>query len=437
MLREARIAAQIQSPHVVACYDFGFLSDRSPFMVMEYVGGPSLRARIADGPLPIDELRRFMLQAAQGIDAAADLGVMHRDLKPSNMLIAPSGDLKIADFGLARLTATTGAKALRERPLTGPGMVLGTPFYMAPEQAWSPQESDTRADVYGYGASFYHAATGRRPFELDDMLELLMAHRREIPTRPRALRPDLPEDLQAILERCLAKAPRDRFQSFDEIKAALQGGESARWGDPTLRDYADHYARVRPALLADGPPGPAAVFQLPGERRVEIVRGDLTGVSADALVSSDDGRLTMRGGVARALNEASGGACHDETRKHVPVRHGGVVVSSAGALAARFVFHAITLDWDGRATYRPTRDLLVRLLEGCFYHAETLRLRSMALPLLGTGTAGFSPAECLDTMVEFLIKAMLRGGTALSHVTLVLLSSPVSVSSPFSARPAS
>src|SRR5262249_41189969 len=156
------------------------------------------------------------------------------------------------------------------------------------------------------------------------------------------------------------------------------------------------------------------------DRTFAIVRGDIASASADALVSSDDGRLTMRGGVAKALNEASGFACFAETRKYVPVRHGGVVVSSAGRLRARFVLHAITLDWDIGATYRPSRDLIVRLLEGCFYQADTLKLESMALPLLGTGTAGFSPEECLDTMVEFLIKTMLRGGTGLAHVTLVL-----------------
>ncbi len=197
MLREARISARIQSPYVVACYDFGFLAGRTPFMVMELVDGPSLFERLAaQGPLPIDDLTRFMGHAAQGMAAAEELGVMHRDLKPANMLIAPSGELKIADFGLARLTASTGPSSLRKRPLTATGMVMGTPYYMAPEQAWNPNECDTRADVYGYGASFYHAATGRRPFEHNDMLKLLMAHRNDIPERPQVLRPDLPEYLQ-------------------------------------------------------------------------------------------------------------------------------------------------------------------------------------------------------------------------------------------------
>ncbi|KYF93457.1 hypothetical protein BE20_43070 [Sorangium cellulosum] len=423
MLREARISALIKSPHVVSCYDFGFLSSRSPFMVMEYVGGPSLAARLQGGPLPLDDLRRYMLHAARGMAAATELGVMHRDLKPSNMLIAPSGELKVADFGLARLTATTGPTALREQPLTAMGTVLGTPFYMAPEQAWSPQESDTRADIYSYGASFYHAATGQRPFEEQELLPLLLAHRQDIPARPRVLRPELDEDVQVVLERCLAKDPKDRFQSFEEIEAALMGAQSARWGDPhdmTLRAYLEQYQRVRPVLLAGGPVGPVTSFQFHGDRTLSIVRANIASVSADALVSSDDGQLTMSAGVAMALNHASGGVCHLETRKYVPVRHGGVVVSSAGRLSARFVFHAITLDWDHVATYRPTRDLILRLLEGCFYHADTMKLRSMALPLLGSGRAGFSPAECLDTMVEFLVKAMLLGGTGLSHVTIVL-----------------
>lgn len=426
MLREARVSARIQSPYVVACYDFGFLGGHTPFMVMEYVDGPSLSARIREGLLPIDDVARYMDHAARGMTAAAELGVLHRDLKPANMLIAPTGELKIADFGLARLTATTGPSSLRSRPLTAMGMVLGTPFYMAPEQAWNPGESDTRADIYGYGASFYHAATGRKPFEHDDMIKLLLAHRREIPARPRSIRPDLPEEIQAILERCLAKDPKDRFQSFEEISAALAREGGARplaHVDPALGEHAARYRQIRADLLAGGPPGTAAVFRFDGDRTLTVVRADIASVAADALVSSDDGKLTMRAGVAAALNAGSGGVCHAETRKYVPVRQGGVVVSSAGALKARFVFHAITLDWDHAATYRPSHDIIVRLLSGCLYQADTLRLSSLAVPLLGTGNAGLSAAECLDATIEFLVKAMLRGGTALSQVTLVLLPS--------------
>lgn len=426
MLREARIAARIQSPHVVACYDFGFLGAQHPFMVMELVAGPSLASKIADKPLAIDELARFMSHAARGMAAAAELGVMHRDLKPANMLIAPTGELKIADFGLARLTATSGPSSLRSRPLTALGMVLGTPYFMAPEQAWNPGESDTRADIYGYGASFYFAATGRRPFEHDEMLKLLIAHRSEIPARPGSLRADLPAYLQTILERCLAKDPKDRFQSFEEIDAALKRGDSARPAadlDPALGEHATHYQRIRDSLLAGGPPGPVATFRFEGDRSLNIVRADIASVAADALVSSDDGRLTMRAGVAAALNAASGGQCFAETRKFVPVRQGGVVVTSAGALRARFVFHAITLDWDHAVTYKPSRDIILRLLSGCLYQADTLRLATLALPLLGTGNAGLSAPECLDATMELLVKAMLRGATALSHITLVLLPS--------------
>jgi O-acetyl-ADP-ribose deacetylase (regulator of RNase III) len=423
MLREARISARIQSPYVVACYDFGFLAGRAPFMVMELVNGPSLLQRLASGPLSLSDLARFMSNAAEGMAAAEELGVMHRDLKPANMLIAPSGELKIADFGLARLTASTGPSSLRQRPLTAAGMVMGTPYYMAPEQAWSPNECDTRADVYGYGASFYHAATGRRPFEHNDMLKLLMAHRSEIPARPQAFRPDLPESVQAILERCLSKDPKDRFPSFEAIEEALKSGSSSRPTeiDPALGEHAAYYRQIRAGLLAGGPPGLLAVFKFDGDRTLSIARADITSVAADALVSSDDGKLSMRAGVANALNTASGGVCFAETRKYVPVRQGGVVVTAAGALRARFVFHAITLDWDHAATYRPSRDIILRLLSGCLYQGDTLRLQSLALPLLGTGNAGFSAAECLDVTVEFLVKAMLRGATGLSQVTLVLL----------------
>jgi eukaryotic-like serine/threonine-protein kinase len=422
LAREARIAARITSPHVVTVHDFGFLSDGAPFMVMELVDGPSLSELVKRGPVPLSDVRTYMLHAARGMSAAAEIGSVHRDLKPANMLIAPSGELKIADFGLARVTETEGSAP--GRPLTKAGMLLGTPYYIAPEQVFDARGADTRSDIYSYGASFYEAATGQKLFPGRDLMGQILAHQMEIPARPRSIRADVPEDIEAVLERCLAKEASHRYPAFEEVEAALVGHESSPWDarpDAVLAEYAAHYQRVRADLLAGGPPGPVTAFRFEGGRALSIVRTDIAGVVADALVSSDDNHLTMSAGVAAALNRGSGGVCFQETRKFVPVRHGGVVVSSAGMLPARFVLHAITLDRQAHATYRPTRDLIARLLEGCFYHADTLRLRSLGLPLLGTGTAGFSPGECLDTMVSFLVKRLLRAGTAVEQVTLVLL----------------
>ena len=137
-------------------------------------------------------------------------------------------------------------------------------------------------------------------------------------------------------------------------------------------------------------------------------------------MSSDDERLSMGGGVSRALNARSGYVLEAEARKYAHVRHGGVVVTSAGALRARFVFHAVTIEYQPRATLVPSRDIVLQILRGCFYHADTLGLRSLAFPLLGTGAAGLSESTCLDTMVGYLIKTLLLGTHGVNHVEIVL-----------------
>src|SRR5262249_2699747 len=145
---------------VVAVHDFEVLQNGCPMLVMEWVEGTNLHRRMlaAGGPLPEDEVTPWMRQTCEGMLAAAEHGIIHRDLKPSNLLIDGRGWARVADFGLARGPASSGE-------LSRPGLVMGPPYYMAPEQAEDPRGVDTRADIYSFGATFYHALTGKPPFE--------------------------------------------------------------------------------------------------------------------------------------------------------------------------------------------------------------------------------------------------------------------------------
>jgi O-acetyl-ADP-ribose deacetylase (regulator of RNase III) len=176
----------------------------------------------------------------------------------------------------------------------------------------------------------------------------------------------------------------------------------------------------------------ADVYTFPGDRVLRILVGDIVEQQVDALVSSEDGHLTMgetvphaRGaGAAAALRRAAGPEYAAEARRFVPVRPGRVVVTPAGRLAARFVFHGITLDGPVEKRVCPSRDLIAEILASCFYHADTLHVRTMAFPLLGTGAGGFSPEVCLDTMFRYLAQMLLRGLTTVREVRIVLYQRP-------------
>lgn len=418
--REARIAASVSSPHTVPIFDYLLLADGRPIIIMEYIDGRSLEAIIDDSgdEIPISDLERFMLQAAEGLHATSEAGVVHRDVKPANFLVDKFGQLRVADYGIARYRVD--AAATRTAKLTYTDLIVGTPRYMSPEQITNSRYLDSRSDVYSFGATFYHVATGRPPFVGDSNIDVMMKHLHDIPVSPSTLRPMLPSRFNDVIERCLAKSASDRFQSFDEVSAALLNARVSPWEetfDPVSRQALAQYREDRTRLLAGTLEGDVE-YGFPNGRSIRIRRGNIASMEADCLVSSDDEHLTRSGGVAAALDEASGRVLGAETAKFHLVRQGGVVVTGAGQLKARFVFHAVTLDFERAAA--PSRDVLLQILAGCFYHADTLRLTSMALPLLGTGTGGFPVEVCLDTMMSYLVPVMLFGGHSMSRVDIVM-----------------
>lgn len=224
--REAEAIARLQHPFIVQLYDL-VEHDGDVFLILEYVRGASLSARLRKERLPILEASRLAGQIAQAMQHAHDHGIIHRDLKPSNVLLTVDGMPKITDFGLAK-------RLDDEFSHTQSGTLLGTPDYMAPEQAEGRvRDIGPATDVYSMGCILYEMLTGRPPFRHESMVHLLDAIRFQSPTAPRLIRPEVPVALEAICLRCLRKAPSERFASAGQLAVELDrftNGKSSQAG---------------------------------------------------------------------------------------------------------------------------------------------------------------------------------------------------------------
>jgi eukaryotic-like serine/threonine-protein kinase len=211
---EARVAARVQHPHVVAVYEAGRVNGL-PYLVMQYVDGCSLAQRLKRGPLAADEAARLVAAVARAVDALHAAGIVHRDLKPSNILIDSYGRPFVTDFGLAKLVEG-------ESGVTQTGAVLGTPQYMAPEQAAGGSKSvGPTADVYSLGAILYECLTGRPVVAADSPLDALVAVLEGEPAPPRRVNPQVPRPLEQVCLQCLDKAPERRYASAAALADAL------------------------------------------------------------------------------------------------------------------------------------------------------------------------------------------------------------------------
>ena len=215
---EAILLAKLNHPHVVRVWD---LDDDgpAPYLVLEYVQGMTLAELIErKGPIPIPFAFAVIRQAVEGLADAHKLGIVHRDVKPGNLLIGRDGVVKVADLGLAMIVGD-----LLTRRATGHGASLpaGTAAYLAPEQARDPSQVDFRADVYSLGATLYHAVTGRYLFDGETPMQVITKHLQEPPVNPRQYVPDLSDEAADLILRMLAKEPRYRVGSYDELRVAL------------------------------------------------------------------------------------------------------------------------------------------------------------------------------------------------------------------------
>ncbi|MSO88091.1 MAG: Stk1 family PASTA domain-containing Ser/Thr kinase [Acidimicrobiia bacterium] len=242
--REATAAANLSHPNIVGVYDWGE-AEGTYFIVMEYVEGRSLSEILsAEGPLHPDRVADVGADVAAALGFAHRNGVVHRDVKPGNVLVTQSGQVKVADFGIARATTTA-----TDDSLTQVGTVMGTATYFSPEQARG-EPVDPRSDVYSLGCVLYELALGRPPFAGDSPVAIAYKQVHESPVPLRQINPELPEALQAIILKCLAKNPANRYPAAEDLRADLR---RFREGQRILAEPVMATAAI-PLVDADLPP---------------------------------------------------------------------------------------------------------------------------------------------------------------------------------------
>jgi serine/threonine protein kinase len=230
--REVRTAARLIHPNIVTAYDAD-QAGSTHFLVMEYVQGVNLRQLLREkGRLPTDQACDFARQAAAGLQHALEQGTVHRDVKPHNLMLTPRGQIKILDFGLSRFASETslpevvgpwpcGDEATGMGGVTSPYRAMGTPDYLAPEEARDARQADIRADVYSLGCTLYHLLSGQVPFPAETAGEKIRCHVERTAVPLVELVPDIPLKLSQVVERMMAKDPADRYQTPAEVGLAL------------------------------------------------------------------------------------------------------------------------------------------------------------------------------------------------------------------------
>ena len=220
--REARLASTLNHPNIVTIHDIGEHAGTT-YIAMEFVQGRTLRELLRDGPIPVSKAVFIASQICEGLAHAHAAGIVHRDLKPDNVMITDDGLVKILDFGLAKPVLSPeqqDSKLTTLTKATAEGVIVGTAYYMSPEQA-TGSPVDHRSDQFSFGVVLYELVCGRRPFEGTSVAAVLSAIMRDAPAPPISLRPETPEELSGIIERCLEKDPEKRFDLAKEIREEL------------------------------------------------------------------------------------------------------------------------------------------------------------------------------------------------------------------------
>jgi serine/threonine-protein kinase len=243
---EARAAAGLNHPHIVAVHDSGEHAG-APFIVMERLSGRTLADELERGPLPPGRVRAVLDDVLSALTTAHAAGILHRDIKPANILLTPSGGVKVADFGIAKSAAT---------PATMTGQIVGTMAYLSPDRI-AGKPASVADDLYAVGAVGYEALSGRKPFPQEDIAALARAIMDTVPPPLRTLRPDVDPALTATVERAMARDPQWRFPTADAMRSALYAPPAVPPqipGRPQTRVMADPLPP--PGTMVVGPPAP-------------------------------------------------------------------------------------------------------------------------------------------------------------------------------------
>ena len=214
--REAKALAKLSHPNILKIFDYGEFNGQ-PYLVMEYIPGGTLAQRLDGRPMPWQSAARFLTRVARALEAAHAQGIIHRDVKPSNILLANEREPLLSDFGIAKLIQDDGETV----DLTGTGVGIGTPEYMAPEQGFG--RADERADVYALGVIFYEMVTGHKPYQADTPMAVMLKKNTEPLPRPAQYVPNLPTAVENVLLKALALDPLQRYPSMTAFTAALDG----------------------------------------------------------------------------------------------------------------------------------------------------------------------------------------------------------------------
>ena len=244
--QEGAVLAKLDHPHIVNIYDT-FAEEHASCIIMELLDGQSLGECLVDGPLPLDRAMHVALQVAGALAYAHSQEIVHRDVKPDNVMVLENDQVKVTDFGIARILQPDTSL----HTIATTGMRMGTPLYMAPEQI-EGKKVDGRTDIYALGAMLYHMVTGKPPFEGNDALAMAVKHLQEEPVPPSQINPSIPADWDAAILKAMAKDPAGRYGSMKEMREAIVGlsGETAKPAQPVA--HSRQQLAIRDSALDTG-----------------------------------------------------------------------------------------------------------------------------------------------------------------------------------------